>query len=98
MNNPRNFEVEDDIFSGSPKSKFLEVVKHASEGVVSEELDKIIEKFAALEMILSSNKDADFEINKELENFILKNLDEVSKTKNDLYLEFTANIISKLDS
>ena len=44
-------EDEDDIFMGSPKSKFFDVSREASKEVVEDEIDKIIEKLAVLEMI-----------------------------------------------
>ena len=41
-------EDEDDIFMGSPKSKFFDVTREASKEVVEDEIDKIIEKLAVL--------------------------------------------------
>ena len=49
-------EDEDDIFMGSPKSKFFDVTREASKEVVEDEIDKIIEKLAVLEMIVSGTK------------------------------------------
>ena len=48
-------EDEDDIFMGSPKSKFFDVSREASKDIVEEEIDKIIEKLAVLEMIISKD-------------------------------------------
>ena len=45
-------EDEDDIFMGSPKSKFFDVVNEASKDIVEEEIDKIIEKLAVLEYVI----------------------------------------------
>ena len=56
-------EDEDDIFMGSPKSKFFDVSREASKDIVEEEIDKIIEKLAVLEMIVSQDKDENFDIN-----------------------------------
>ena len=68
-------EDEDDIFMGSPKSKFFDVSREASKDIVEEEIDKIIEKLAVLEMIISKDKDEDFDINhidslQSLENYL----------------------------
>ena len=49
-------EDEDDIFMGSPKSKFFDVSREASKDIVEDEIDKIVEKLAVLEMIVSEGK------------------------------------------
>ena len=88
----------DDILFGTPKSKFLDVVKHASSEIVSDELDKIFEKYAAMELLLSKGKGESYDVNEDINSFVLENLDEVSKVKDDLYIEFTGEIICRLDS
>jgi hypothetical protein len=91
-------EDEDDIFMGSPKSKFFDVSREASKEVVEEEIDKIIEKLAVLEMIVSENKDENFDINEYIKEYTLENHDKVKAMKKGLYVEFTGEIICRLDS
>ena len=91
-------EDEDDIFMGSPQSKFFDIVKNASQEVVSDELDKIIEKYAVMEMLLSQDKGEEFDLNKMLNQYAFENADEVAKMKKGLYMEFTGEIICRLDS
>lgn len=90
-------EDEDDIFMGSPKSKFFDVVRQASNDVVEEELDKIIQKVAVLEMLISENKDEDFNVNNYINEYAIANEDKVKAMKKGLYLEFTGEIICRLD-
>ena len=91
-------EDEDDIFMGSPKSKFFDVSREASKDIVEEEIDKIIEKLAVLEMIISKDKDEDFDINQYIKDYTLDNMSEVKAMKKCLYVEFTGEIICRLDS
>ena len=91
-------EDEDDIFMGSPKSKFFDVSREASKEVVEEEIDKIIEKLAVLEMIVSEGKGENFDINEYIKEFTLENNDKVKAMKKGLYIEFTGEIICRLDS
>ena len=91
-------EDEDDIFMGSPKSKFFDVTREASKEVVEDEMDKIIEKLAVLEMIVSENKDENFDINEYIKEYTLENHDKVKAMKQGLYVEFTGEIICRLDS
>ena len=91
-------EDEDDIFMGSPKSKFFDVSREASKDIVEEEMDKIVEKLAVLEMIISEGKGEDFDINQYIRDYTLDNMDDVNGMKKGLYVEFTGEIISRLDS
>lgn len=83
---------------GSPKSKFFDITREASKQIVEEELDKIIEKLAVLEMILSENKDINFDINEMIKKYKFNNEEKVQIMKKDLYVEFTGEIICRLDS
>ncbi|GGD39155.1 hypothetical protein GCM10012288_11510 [Malaciobacter pacificus] len=91
-------EDEDDIFMGSPKSKFFDVSREASQDIVEEEWDKVIEKLAVLEMMVQREKGTDFDINKMVEEFKWDNEKEVNSMKKGLYVEFTGEIICRLDS
>jgi hypothetical protein len=91
-------EDEDDIFMGSPKSKFFDICTQASDDIVHDEWDKIIERYAVMELMLSQNQGEDFDINKKISQFSFENSDEVAKMKKGLYIEFTGEIVCRLDS
>jgi hypothetical protein len=91
-------EDEDDIFMGSPKSKFFDVSREASKDIVEDEIDKIVEKLAVLEMIISEGKGESFDINEYIKEYTLENYEKVKAMKKGLYVEFTGEIICRLDS
>jgi|GEM_PF-79151 len=91
-------EDEDDIFMGSPKSKFFDVTRQASKDVVEDEIDKIIEKLAVLELMALDEKGEEFNINESIKKYILENKEKVNAMKKGLYIEFTGEIICKLDA
>ena len=91
-------EDEDDIFMGSPKSKFFDVSREASVDVVEDEWDKVIEKVAVLEMMLSEGKGEEFDINQVIKQCAFDNIEKVNAVKKGLYVEFTGEIICRLDS
>ena len=92
------FEDEDDFFVGSPKSKYFDIVRQTSQDIVEDETDKIIEKFAVMELLLSKDKDEKFDINRVIKQYAFENSDEVEKMKKGLYIEFTGDIVCRLDS
>ena len=91
-------EDDDDIFFGSPKSKFFDILEQTHRDLVEDEIDKVIEKLAILELIISQDKDEDFDINSYINEFKLDNLSEVNSAKKGLYMEVSGEIISRLDS
>jgi len=91
-------EDEDDIFVGSPKSKYFDVSRQANKEIVEDEFDKLLEKVAVMEILLSKGKSEDFDINDEVKQYVIQNLDEVEQMKKGLYIELTGDIICRLDS
>ena len=65
---------------------------------LEQNIDKIIEKLAVLEMIVSADKDANFDINEYIKEYMLENSEKVKAMKKGLYVEFTGEIICRLDS
>lgn len=91
-------EDDDDIFFGSPKSKFFDIMEQTHRDLLEDELDKVFEKLAILELIIGQGKDEDFDINSFLQDFKNKNQDDVNSMKKGLYMEVSGEIISRLDS
>ncbi|WP_228712676.1 MULTISPECIES: DUF2018 family protein [Arcobacteraceae] len=91
-------EDEDDIFTGTPKSKYFDVTRQASKEVVEDEFDKLLEKVAVMEKLLTEVKGEDFDINNEVRTQVLTNSEEIERMKKGLYLELTGDIICRLDS
>ncbi|NVJ52814.1 MAG: DUF2018 family protein [Campylobacteraceae bacterium] len=91
-------EDEDDIFTGTPKSKYFDVTRQASKEVVEDEFDKLLEKVAVMEKLLTEIKGEDFDINNEVRTQVLTNSEEIERMKKGLYLELTGDIICRLDS
>jgi len=94
------FEDEDDIFMGSPKSKLMDVVFNANNDVVRYELEKFIDRAAAMEMMMRAKcadkfSDNGDEIEKEIKSYILNNRDEVDSFSKNLYIELMGAILSQ---
>ncbi len=91
-------EDEDDIFTGSPKSKYFDISRQANEEIVEDEFDKLLEKLAVMEILLSKDKDIEFDINRVIKQYVFENMDEVEEMKKGLYVELTGDIVCRLDS
>jgi len=98
MANKYFLEDEDDMFVGSPKSKYFDIARQANEEIVADETDKIVEKLAVMELMLSQDKDVDFDLNRLIQQYVFEHADEVEEMKKGLYIEFTGEIVCRLDS
>jgi hypothetical protein len=85
-------EDEDNIFGGSPKSKFMDVVFHANNDIVRQELEKMIYNMAAMEVVLEKQGiDVDAAI-REVKFDAAKDVEDTAKS---IYIEVMGNILSQ---
>lgn len=87
------FEDEDDIFMGSPKSKLMDVIFNANNDVVRYELQKFINRTAAMELLVANRLGED--LDKEIQSFMHTNGDEVENHAKSLYIELMGAILSQ---
>lgn len=87
------FEDEDDIFMGSPKSKFMDVVFNANNDVVRNELEKFIEKAAAMELMLENH--ISDSVDTQVTRFTASNKLDVDTKAKSLYIELMGHILSQ---
>ncbi|MEA2018618.1 MAG: DUF2018 family protein [Campylobacterota bacterium] len=91
------FEDEDNIFGGSPQSKFWDIANTASNDVVRDQMDKFIEKFAAMEKMLMKEHGEE-ELNGVVNKYIFENSMEIENHKKSAYVELAGEIVIRLDS
>ena len=91
------FEDEDNIFGGTPESKYHDIASQANDEIVKDEFDKIVQKFAIMEQMLREQYDSD-DLDRAIAQYGFENASEVENLKKGLYIEFTGNIVMRLDS
>lgn len=87
------FEDEDDIFMGSPKSKLMDVIFNANNDIVRHELQKFIDRTAAIELMMTDKFNQDMD--REIQNYMISNRDEVDNYAKSLYIELMGAILSQ---
>ncbi len=89
------FEDEEDIFTGgSPKAKFFDIVYNANRNLVESELEKLVARVCALEMMLEERMDAD-EMEEEIRKLTYLPSKDLDNCTNSKYIELTANILTQ---
>ncbi len=91
------FEDQDDPLLGTPKSKFWDILNTADKDIIQDEFDNFILKFALMEKLLEEQY-TEQEIKNKMAEYQLNDSIDLEKEKKSLYMEFTTNIICKLDS
>ncbi len=86
------FEDEDDMFMGSPKSKFLDIVFNANRGLVEFELESLVEKVAVLELMLGDDAEL---LDKKILEYKFSNQDDVQTKQKSLFIEFMGNVLTQ---
>jgi len=87
------FEDEEDIFGGSPRSKFMDVVFNANNDIVRQELENFIEKAATMELMLE--KQIGDDIDSAISQYKMNNLDEVNTKTKSIFVEIMGSILSQ---
>mgnify|MGYP003957660895 CR=1 FL=1 len=91
------FEDEDNIFGGSPQSKFWDIINQASDELVKDQIDKFFAQYTAMEMILTKDHGEDG-LKKLISDFSFENSSELEYMKKSTYVELTGEVVCRLDS
>ena len=91
------FEDEDNVFGGSPQSKFWDIINQASDDLVKHEIDKFFERFTVMEMHLTKEHGEEG-LNKLIADYTFANGAEVEYNKKSTYVELTGEVVCRLDS
>jgi len=87
------FEDEEDIFGGSPKSKFMDVVFNANNDIVRQELANFIEKVATMELMLEEHVGED--IDRAVKQYYAQHQDACDTKAKSLYVELMGAVLSQ---
>ncbi|WP_200762187.1 DUF2018 family protein [Nitrosophilus alvini] len=88
------FNDEDDFLMGTPKSKFFDIVFHANRNIVHNELERLMRRMAALELIVEKELGIE-DVEKKIASFEPENTEEIENRTNSLYIESMGNILSE---
>lgn len=88
------FDDEDDIFQGSPRSKFMDIVYAANRDLVQNELARLMERMAVMEMLLQDQHGED-NIDSKIRQHAFERADDVEYMLKNLYIISVGNVLSQ---
>ncbi|MDR0762625.1 MAG: DUF2018 family protein [Campylobacteraceae bacterium] len=84
---------ENDILTGSPRSKFFDMLFNANKNLVTDVMEEWVERFAAMEYLLRCEFGDEFE--SKIQETIYENPDAVEESKNDFFIGKVGEILSQ---
>ncbi|MCD6173770.1 MAG: DUF2018 family protein [Sulfurimonas sp.] len=89
------FEDEDDIFAGSPVSKYWDISAQLSEDLIKDEFDLLIQRIAVMEAMLAETHDYE-DLDKTIKNYAVINMDKIDHLKKSVYMELAGQLIYRV--
>ncbi len=89
------FEDEDDIFAGTPQSKFWDIRKQLSDDLFEDEFDNLVERLAIMEMMLSETHNYE-DLDKIIAGYRYTDLGKVEELKKSTYMELAGQLIYRV--
>ena len=89
------FEDEDDIFSGTPASRYWDINKQVSEDLMHDDFDQIVERIAVMEALLAQTHEYE-SLDQIIKNYVVMNPSEVEELKKSVYMELGGKLIYRI--
>ncbi len=87
------YEDEDDIFMGSPKSKFFDILFNANKDLVKTKLLHIIDRYNAMELLLE--KELEGNVDHAIASVLLEEADDIMHRNNDFFIATVGEILTQ---
>jgi hypothetical protein len=87
---------EDDLFVGSPRSKFFDILFNANKSVVEDVMTKHIERHVAMEQLLEQLASRyEIDIEQELSSILYEKQDDVLIRKTDFFIATVGDVLTQ---
>ena len=89
------YEDEDDIFMGTPRSKFFDIVFNANRNLVEHKIETLFERYIAMEKMLEDQLGEEVDVQRVVDSWIIENPDEVHTRKKDMFIVTVGDILTQ---
>ena len=89
------FEDEDDIFAGTPQSRYWDIQSNLSEDLIKDEFDNLVQRVAIMEKLLGDIHDYE-SLDKMIGACPYSNFEEVEELKKSVYMELAGKLIYRV--
>ena len=89
------YEDEDDIFMGSPRSKFFDIMFNANRNLVEHKMETLIERYVAMEKMLEEHLGEEVDVQRIVDSLIIAEPDEIHHRKRDMFIVTVGDILTQ---
>ena len=89
------FEDEDDIFAGTPQSRYWDIQSNLSQDLIKDEFDNLVQRVAIMEKLLGETHDYE-QLDKMISSYSYTNFSEVEELKKSVYMELAGKLIYRV--
>ncbi len=89
------FEDEDDIFAGTPQSRYWDIQSQLSEDLIKDEFDVLVGRIATLEAMLAETHDIE-SLDKMIMGYKYENFSKLEELKKSVYMELAGQLIYRV--
>jgi hypothetical protein len=89
------FEDEDDIFAGTPQSRYWDIQSNLSQDLIKDEFDNLVQRVAIMEKLLGEIHDYE-SLDKMIAAYPYSNFEEVEELKKSVYMELAGKLIYRV--
>ena len=89
------FEDEDDIFAGTPQSRYWDISGQLSEDLIKDEFDVIVQRLAVMEAMLGETHNYD-DLDRTVRSYAISNMEQVEELKKSVYMELAGQLIYRV--
>lgn len=89
------FEDEEDIFAGTPQSRYWDIQAQLSQDLIKDEFDNLVGRIATLEAIVAETHDLE-SIDNMIMGYKYENLSKLEELKKSVYMELAGQLIYRV--
>jgi len=89
------FEDEDDIFAGTPQSRYWDISGQLSQDLIKDEFDRVVERLAVMEAMLAKTHDYE-DLDRTIKTYAISNMSEVDELKKSVYMELAGQLVYRV--
>ena len=89
------FEDENDIFAGTPQSRYWDIHSNLSKDLIQDEFDGMVQRIAVMEAMLAEHHDIEM-LDQTIKSYALTNMSEVEELKKSVYMELAGELIYRV--
>ena len=89
------FEDEEDIFAGTPQSRYWDISGQLSQDLIKDEFDGIVQRLAVMEAMLAETHNYE-DLDRTISSYALSNMEQVEELKKSVYMELAGQLIYRV--